>query len=170
MDIGDSTSAFRATTYSPGTAGTLTFDATSGNAILNKINTASTLADTISAPIILNDHLDITNASATAPLVISGGITQLGGAKNLTKLGAGLVTLSGTSNYTGITTASAGTLAITSPAALYNSNGSGGWTSSNIVVSANALLNLSYGGSGFSSSTSVRLPILPVMQQVHFWD
>ena len=157
MDVGDTTNTFRAVTFAPGAAGTLTFDATSGSAILIKASTVSTVTDTISAPIILNDNLDITNNAANAQILITGNFSETGGPRSISKLGVGTVTLSGINDYTGTTTVSAGTLAVTTPTALYNSNSSGGWNSTNIVVNANALLNLSYGGSGFSDANVLTL-------------
>ena len=83
----------------------LTFDATAGNATL----TSAGATNIISAPLTLNDTLDVTTTNA---LNISGAI---GGAGGLNKLGSGqTLTLSGSgaNTFGGLTTVTAGTLTL----------------------------------------------------------
>ena len=85
LTFGDST-ATQTATLATGTAGSLIFDATSGNASL--IRTAGgTAATTISAPITLKDNLAVSLASGTAAstMTLSGIISESGGAKSLIK-------------------------------------------------------------------------------------
>ena len=78
----------------------------------------------------------------------SGTVTgNLSGTAGVTKTTTGTVTLSGTNNYGGTTTISAGTLAFTKASALYN-NTPGLWTPANIVVSSGATLGIRIGGAG----------------------
>ena len=158
FDIGDTNSTYRAFTIAPN-GGTLTFDNTgSTNAILIKAATGNTVTDNISAPVTLNDSLDITNSATTGGITISGDVSGAGG---ISKAGVGKATLSGvTNNYGGVTTVNAGTLSITAPGALYNANGSGGWTSTNIIVATGALLDLNYDGTGASSFSDAQVVTL----------
>jgi autotransporter-associated beta strand protein len=83
----------------------LTFDVSSGNAALNSAGGANV----ISAPIVLNDTVDITTTNA---LNLSGVISGPGG---LSKFMTGqTLTLSGSAanTYTGLTTVNAGTLSL----------------------------------------------------------
>ena len=87
----------------------LTFDVSSGNATLSSAGATNSILTSI----VLNDTVDVTTTNnlnigdANTAAVISG----TGG---LNKLGAGLLTLSGTSanTYSGLTTVSSGTLAL----------------------------------------------------------
>jgi autotransporter-associated beta strand protein len=87
------------------------------------------------------------NASTTA----SGNLTTAtaaGSLSNLTKVGTGSLTLSGTANdYKGITTISAGTVLFTNPGALYN-QAQLSWTPGNIIVASGATLGLGFGIAG----------------------
>ena len=114
LNIGDTTTGFFATTLQNGTAGSLTFDVGAGSAVINKATAGNTATDIISATITLNDNINITNAAtaASGALTISGDIGEGAAGKTLTKLGAGVLTLSGNNTYTGLTTVSAGTLTL----------------------------------------------------------
>jgi autotransporter-associated beta strand protein len=84
-------------------ANTLTFDVTSGNALLGVSGTG---AHTFSSAIALNDTLEI-NQGSTGTLTLSGGVSGAGG---LIKNGTGSVALQAVSSYTGATQINAGTL------------------------------------------------------------
>ncbi len=153
LNIGDNTTSFFTTTVAPN-SGSLIFDVTSGNATISKATASNNVVDTISAPIQLNDNLIVTSASTTSnSLTISGAISESGGAKSITKNGAGVLRLSGSNSYTGGTTLNAGTLTLSNGAALGSEtltiNGgsltvnNGAFTSNNSIV-ANA--NFSMGG------------------------
>lgn len=90
---------------------------------------------TISAPVVLQSDAQIT-ANDRAIITLSGGVSQSGGAKNVTLDGPGTVVLSGGSTYTGTTTLVAGTLLAT--------NTSGSATGTGPVVVNGGIL----GGSG----------------------
>lgn len=81
---------------------------------------------TISAPLALTDNVNVTAASGTS-LTLSGVISQTSAGRTLTADGPGTVTLSGTAanTYTGLTTASAGTLNLNKTAGV-NAIGTGG--------------------------------------------
>lgn len=86
--------------------GSLTFDVTSGSALLLKNHGG---ADVISTGVTLNDNLIVNHSIAGQTLEISGPITGTG--QNLTKEGAGTLVLSGNNNLlTGAITVNAGTL------------------------------------------------------------
>jgi autotransporter-associated beta strand protein len=137
LNLGDTTTAFVATTLQDGTGGSLTFDVASGSAAINKGTAASTSADTISAPLTLNDNLVVTNAATatTGALTLSGNIGDGTTSKGLTKLGVGTLTLSGTNKYAGNTAIDAGTLVIAGTGSLP------GWdTASRYSVASSAVL------------------------------
>ena len=90
-------------------ANSLTFDVSSGNAAL----TSAGATNSILTALVLNDTLDLTT---TSNLNIGDATTaaNISGAGGLNKLGAGTLTLSGTSanTYSGLTSVAAGTLAL----------------------------------------------------------
>jgi rhamnogalacturonan endolyase len=91
-----------------GNGGALTLDNTPGAPMLLEL--AQSKGDTISAPVILNGTLTVTNASANA-ITLSGAIS---GTNGLLLTGPGPVVLAGTNSYSGITTVGAGTLQLNS--------------------------------------------------------
>lgn len=132
LNIGDASGTSRVT-ISTGTAGALILDALSGNALVTKLNGAN---DVISAGVIFNDNLTITNNS-TGSLTFSGGIRSLvsditfdgtgpmivntasiatGG--NFIKAGSGTTTLSIANAWSGSTTVTGGTLALSIASAI----------------------------------------------------
>ncbi len=91
MNIGDSTGGPSNYVIAASGGGTLTFDNVSANAQLNQTSTSG--SNTISAPIVLNSSLDVTNASSNN-LTLSGGISAgTAGTKTITS-STGLVTIS----------------------------------------------------------------------------
>ncbi|NQX01442.1 autotransporter-associated beta strand repeat-containing protein [bacterium] len=111
LTFGDSSGAQTAT-LATGTAGSLTFDATSGNASLIRTATG-TGATTISAPITLKDNLAVSLASGTAAstMNLSGIISESGGAKSLIKDSSTLtLALSGANTFSGGVTILSGTV------------------------------------------------------------
>ena len=92
LQIGDTSGNQTYTLASNG--GSLTFDVTSGNAVLSRA-AGGTGAVTISAPITMNDPLNITNNSA-ATLTFSGGVNN--GGNLLTIGGSGNTSFAGTAN------------------------------------------------------------------------
>jgi autotransporter-associated beta strand protein len=122
--------------------GTLTFDNTPGQASLLEL--ATSVGDTISAPITVNGGLLISNASAAA-LTLAGNLS--GAASGLTVNGN--LTLSGTNTYTGGTVLNGGQLVFSSGSAIPASgtltlNNTGAVT----VLTANALPNVLVNGNG----------------------
>ncbi|MGH3580015.1 MAG: beta strand repeat-containing protein, partial [Mycobacterium sp.] len=93
--------------------GSITYNATNnplGAAISSNVNIGSG-----------GSRIIFVNDSTTAPddLTISGNIVE-SAATALTKNGAGVLSLTGTNTYTGVTTVLSGTLAITSPSSISN--------------------------------------------------
>ena len=87
----------------------------------------------------------VTANTLTLGGAIGNGVTATG----LTKLGTGVLSLGGTSAYTGLTTVSAGVLAITS-------NGALGTTGSGTIVSNGAQLRLDVGGLNVAEPLTIR--------------
>ena len=92
--------------FAPGTSGTLTITPSAGTVGIN-VQTGAPAAITISAPVTLGVSQTWTVADAATILASSGGI---GGTANLTKDGAGMLTLGGTNSYVGTTAITAGVL------------------------------------------------------------
>ena len=117
------------------------------------INASSTAA-VISSGFLMRSGMtsvtvNVAKGTAATDLIISGPITNSTTA-NLTKVGAGTLTLSGANNYTGVTTINAGVLSVATI-------GNGGATG-NLGAATNAAANLVLGGgtlqyTGTSAST-----------------
>jgi autotransporter-associated beta strand protein len=71
---------------------------------------ASSGTHIINSPVELTNSAIVTLTSSATLLTMVGNITQTGGARSLTKAGAGTLTLSGTNSYAGGTNIDAGTL------------------------------------------------------------
>ncbi len=96
-----------------GSSGKLTFD---------NQGAASTVGvflgnHSITAPVVLNDNVQVTVSNPADSLTIAGNISS-NGTKGVQKLGSGLLALNGTNTYTGNTTLGAGTLQVGSSSAL----------------------------------------------------
>jgi autotransporter-associated beta strand protein len=105
LGIGDSGSPFYAYTLAASGGAGLTFNNSGSTA--NLVQTTTTAADSISAPLTLAADLSISNSST---LTLSGIIGDGGAGKGITKTGAGTLTLSGANTYSGGTTISNGAL------------------------------------------------------------
>ncbi len=117
-------------TLAAGGADTLRLDGGSGNAQLSVLAGSHDIA----APLDLLADLDIAVATGGDRLTLFGAVT---GAHELDKLGGGVLELTGTNSYSGLTTVAAGTLLVN------NASGSGTGTGA-VEVAAGATL----GGSG----------------------
>ena len=91
LSLGASGGAFNLT----GNGGALTFDDTPGQALLVELSASK--GDTISAPVILNSDLNVSNLSVNA-LILAGPIS---GTNGITILGPGTVALSGINTFNG---------------------------------------------------------------------
>ncbi|MCX6854645.1 MAG: cadherin-like beta sandwich domain-containing protein, partial [Verrucomicrobia bacterium] len=143
LDIGDASgdNAFAIS----GTGQSITFDVGTGSATLNR--TATGLGtDTVSTAIILADPLNASVTTNTGSLALNGIISETGGARLLTKNGAGVLILGAANTHTGGTTLTNGTLTLTHASAL----GSGTLTFGNNTN--NPYLN---NGSGSAITTSI---------------
>jgi autotransporter-associated beta strand protein len=87
-------------------AAAITLDSGAGNIRIGT-NTNATAGS-----IILANNLTVAQNSTTGTLTIDRPITESGGARTLTKTGAGMLLLSGANTYTGTTTIQNGTLAL----------------------------------------------------------
>ena len=74
----------------------------------------------------------------------------LAGTAGLTKSTTGLLTLSGSNTYSGVTTISSGTLQFVSPTALYGGD-TANWTAANVSTGSGATLVVSVGPSNFTT-------------------
>lgn len=124
LEIGDPVSSYSGYSITAGSGGQLAFDNNGSGAILKYSPAGNTAANTISAPVLLNDNLTIetltnTSASASPSQNISGLISDgTGTARSITKTGVGYLTLSGANTYRGVTTVSAGRINANNAAAL----------------------------------------------------
>ena len=139
LNIGDTTTT-NPFTLAAGTGGYLMLDVASGNTAISKASGSNAL-DTISSGLQFNDTLDITNASTTGSLTLSGALRSLasnitfngvGGlstgaivvvgaistAGGLVKNDAGITVLSASNTYAGTTTINGGSLRVTSTTGL----------------------------------------------------
>ena len=80
----------------------------------------------------------------------------LAGTSGLTKTTAGLLTLSGSNTYTGITTINSGTLQFVNPASLYGGT-TASWTAANVVTGSGATLAVNVGASNFTTGNVTTL-------------
>ncbi len=124
----------QAFTLQDGSAGSLTFNSSSNQALLIKTTGAN---DLIAATITLQTNLVVTNSSAGS-LNLAGNINGNGG---LIKQGSGVLILSGNNSYSGRTIASSGTLLLAPAASI---------ASSSIEVQSNAVLDFSSMVDGFN--------------------
>jgi autotransporter-associated beta strand protein len=128
--------------------GTLVLKSNGGDAFVNDFSSAASAnGNRISAAV----RLDSSATFITDPgslLKISGVVSETGPAKNLTKLGAGTLVLSGDNTYTGTTTVSAGTLQV----------GDGGSTGSlgfgAVSLAAGTTLALNWGSAELENLTN----------------
>ena len=107
-----------ATTYTIGSAGGngLVFDATVGSAAIN----VTAGSPVIAAPVTLNDNLNIMVAPSTSTLAMSGPIS--GATLGVSMSGNGVLVLSGSNTYSGVTSVQSGTLRL-----LGDGAGTGPW-------------------------------------------
>jgi autotransporter-associated beta strand protein len=111
-------------------------------------NSSSAAASWSGAVSLTNDMIvGVTNGSIT----ISGNISQSGGGKDLTKIGAGTLFLSGSNSYSGLTTMNGGTIQVSSPNALAAASALAGAGSANITN----VLRLDAAGSYIMESVQV---------------
>ena len=124
VDLGNSSPSIAGLTFGPSA---LNYDIQStgsgqlqlNNGSSNATITVSAGSQTIDAPVVLENSVNVTLAGGTS-LAISGGIGQSGGSQGLTLTGRGSLTLSGSDSYTGGTTVNGGTLFVSSSNALPN--------------------------------------------------
>ncbi|MEI7954447.1 MAG: autotransporter-associated beta strand repeat-containing protein, partial [Verrucomicrobiota bacterium] len=148
--------------------GSYTLAQGSGSTGITLAGTAPTVTvagtHTISAPLILASSATITPTNLTDSLTISGVIS--GSGMNLTKSGAGLLTLSAANTYTGATTLSAGNLTIASSGSINASSGLTIQGGTLIENSATALVPaITFGGTGGTlggTGTLTQLLTVPV--------
>jgi fibronectin-binding autotransporter adhesin len=128
---------------------------TLGGNITTAANTAgSTITDVISLEMILNGNRTITtnqlSSSVQHNLTVSGIISETGGARNLTKAGGGVLSLTGANTYTGTTTISGGTLD------LGNGTADGSLLSTTLTLAGGAL-NYTRAGNTTQSFTTTNI-------------
>ena len=104
----------------------------------------ATSNDTLGGIVALAAGKTLTANVTGGSLRLAGSLAR-GGSSNLTKTGAGTLTLSGFGSGTGLTNVSAGTLQYSLPGALY-AGATASWTPENIVVNAGPTLAVHVGG------------------------
>ena len=139
--FGDVTSPYFNFTLPASGGATLTFDNGGSDARLVQTNNNGT-ADSVSAPLVLADHLNVTNRWM---LTLSGAVS--GSGKSLVKNGVGVMTLAGANTYSGGTVVNNGALSFLKTNSL---------PSAGAVTVANAgTLALGVGGTGAFGSADV---------------
>ena len=137
-----------------GAAAKLRFGSLSGTGTTFNNNVAVNESGTLEHTATSNDTLGgivALAAGKTLTANVTGGSLRLagslarGGSSNLTKTGAGTLTLSGFGSGTGLTNVSAGTLQYSLPGALY-AGATASWTAANISVASGATLAVNVGG------------------------
>ncbi|MEP6662678.1 MAG: YDG domain-containing protein, partial [Verrucomicrobiota bacterium] len=144
LDIGDSVSPFFAYTLTNSAGVGLIFNNSGSAAKLTQA--ATTAADVITVPITLLDNLSVSNSSS---LTLSEVIN---GAKSITKVGAGTLTLSGTNTFSGGIIVNDGKLGISSDANLGAASGSLTFSNSGTLVASQSIVStraLNMAGDGF---------------------
>ena len=153
LNIGDSTTPFGYTLQS-GTGNTITFNNGGLEAVLSKSATA-TATDVISAGIVLDENLTITNSNAntTGLLVLSGNITE-SGSRSITIAGAapgspnGVTVFSGNNSFTGTVQLDSGTLVAVGATSLNSS-------AANTLSLNGGTLALRDNGNGFGNRQNI---------------
>ncbi len=159
VNVGDANGS-HAFTIAPN-GGRLILDNGGSAAQINQ--TATSRGDTISAPLLLNGNLALSNASTVHALTVSGQITETGGARSLSKDGIGTAILSGANTFSGGSTLNAGGLVIGSSGALgsgtFTINGGileGAYRANPVVTNAVAFNgDLLWGGFGALGDTGI---------------
>jgi len=134
LNIGASGGSFNLT----GNGGALTFDDTPGQALLVQLSASK--GDTISASVILNSDLNVSDLSANT-LTFAGPIS---GTNGITILGPGTVALSGTNTFNGGLAAAGGTLMINNQYSAGNNSiqlTGGGTLNENTIAFTNPIVN-----------------------------
>jgi fibronectin-binding autotransporter adhesin len=135
LTIGDSDNSHGFTLAASGGAN-LTFNNNGSAATLTE---NGSILDTISAPIVLADNLEVTTGGS---LTISGIVSETGGARTLTKNGVGTLTLNGNNSYTGLTTINNGITVIGNANALGTTAAGTTINGSNAVAFQGTVLDL----------------------------
>ena len=117
---------------------------------------------TVASPITLQNDVtfepintNAVNPGGTAPVTLTGNIDESGGSHGIIKLGSFPLTLSGTGTYTGTTQINAGTLAITSDAAI--NSGVGGITFGGGTLQFNNYASSNLPAASFNNVANLRL-------------
>jgi len=116
----------------------------SGSIVTTNVSAGSGITDTIGLPVTLAAGTLQVSTGFAHNLALGG---NLDGSSALTKTGVGLLKLSGTNSYTGVTSANAGVLQFTGTSALYGGDASQ-WTSTNLVAASGATMAFNVGGAG----------------------
>ena len=130
----------------------LTLDNTGVGSAAISMDAATAAAQAIQNDLALVSNLDVTNASTTLTLTLSGVLSTSSGTTNLTKLGVGTLVLGGANTFTGVVAVNAGTLSIALDANLGNAGntlslGGGKLLATDTVVSARGVTLASAAGS-----------------------
>ncbi len=130
------------------------FDTAAIATLLGNLGTSSSVSNGMNA----GSSIGFDTSNAGGNFLISGALSDTtggsGGSRGISKIGAGMLTLSGTNNYTGTTTVNAGTLKFAKTASLYGGTDTS-WTPANINVKGGATLALNVGGAGEFGNSDV---------------
>jgi autotransporter-associated beta strand protein len=117
LEIGDA-AGDNAFTIEASTGFPMTFATSSGSSATLTRSATGTGTDTLAPAIVLAESLALSVTTATGSLSMTGPISQTGGARSITKNGAGTLILSGANSYSGGTILSNGSLFISHASAL----------------------------------------------------
>lgn len=167
---GDTTANGFGYTFAGSNTPTLTFNNNGSGAVISQVGVAVTganpppaIAFASTIGVVLADNLTVNN---TQQVTISSVISETGGARNITKIGSGTLSLGGTNTFTGTLSVHEGTLSYSSnaqlgqgagPILIGNTNGSANATLANSATADSTVSRGIRAQGGNTGTSSVRI-------------